>query len=277
VTESRSSLLFAEMVARPEAAVDLAEASLLIAGEEYPDLDPARYLGRLDELGAQVRERAGDARAETLVPALNRLLFEEEGFRGNTEDYYDPRNSFLNDVLDRRTGIPISLSTVYMEVARRAGLALEGVGLPGHFVVRVSAGATPLLVDPFHGGTLLTLEDCQRRLDRIYSGRLRLGPAMLAPCGRKAILARMLRNLKVIYVKADDYARALRTVEMLLSLDRADAEELRDRGLLHAALDCYAAAAADLEGYLALRPHCAEAAPLAARAGELRARAARVN
>jgi regulator of sirC expression with transglutaminase-like and TPR domain len=277
VTESPSSRRFREIVTRPDAEVDLAEAALLIAGEEYPDLDVGRYLARLDELGSVLRDRAPDAGAEAAVPALNRLLFEEQGFRGNTEDYYDPRNSFLNDVLDRRTGIPISLSTVYLEVARRGGLALEGVGLPGHFVVRVSAAAAPLLVDPFHGGAILTLEDCQRRLDRIYSGRVRLEPDMLAPCGRKTILARMLRNLKGIYVKAGDFSRALRAAQMLLSLDPGDGEELRDRGLLFAALDCYAAAAADLEGYLARRPRCAEAPQLAARAVELRARAARLN
>jgi regulator of sirC expression with transglutaminase-like and TPR domain len=277
VTESLSSLRFREMAARPDAAVDLAEASLLIAGEEYPDLDPGRYLARLDALGAALRVRAGDGDGAAIVPALNRLLFEEEGFHGNTEDYYDPRNSFINDVLDRRTGIPISLCTVYMEVARRAGLALEGVGLPGHFVVRVSADAAPLLVDPFNGGTVLTVEDCQKRLDRIYAGRLRLAPAMLAPCSRKAILGRMLRNLKGIYVKAGDYARALRIVEMLRSLEPDSADELRDRGVLYAALDCYAAAAADLESYLALRPRCAEAPQLTAKAAELRARAARLN
>ena len=275
--ESRTSLRFREMVARPDADVDLAEASLLIAGEEYPDLDPGRYLTRLDEMAAALGRRARDARAEEAVAALNRLLFEQEGFHGNTEDYYDPRNSFLNDVLDRRLGIPISLCTVYMEVARRAGLSVEGVGLPGHFVVRLSSAAAPVLVDPFHGGTVLTLEDCQRRLDRIYSGRLRLAPTMLAPCGRKSILSRMLRNLKGIYVKAGDYVRALRAVEMLRSLDPESANELRDRGVLYAALDCFAAAAADLEGYLALRPQCAEAPQLAAKAAELRARAARVN
>src|SRR5438445_11102873 len=160
------------MVARPEASVDLAEASLLIAGEEYPGLDPAPYLGRLDELGAHLRRRAGDAGADALVPELNRLLFEEEGFRGNTVDYYDPRNSFLNDVLDRRTGIPISLSTVYMAVGRRAGVPVQGVGLPGHFVVRVTTAGGEALVDPFHDGAVLTLEDCQERLDRIYGGKV---------------------------------------------------------------------------------------------------------
>jgi len=265
------------MAARPEADVDLAEASLLIAGAEYPDLDPAVYLARLDELASALRREAGDVSGEDAVPALNRLLFEREGFRGNTEDYYDPRNSFLNDVLDRRTGIPISLCTVYMEVARRAGLSVEGVGLPGHFVVRLASSPAPLLVDPFHAGAVITIEDCQRRLDRIYSGRLRLEPSMLAPCGRKAILSRMVRNLKGIYVKAGDYARALRAVEMLRILDPDSVDELRDRGALYAALDCYAAAASDLESYLALRPRCAEAPQLAANAADLRARAARVN
>jgi regulator of sirC expression with transglutaminase-like and TPR domain len=265
------------MVARPDAEVDLAEASLLIAGEEYPDLEPGRYLARLDEMAAALGRGAGDARTEEAVAALNRLLFEQEGFHGNTEDYYDPRNSFLNDVLDRRIGIPISLCTVYMEVGRRAGLSVEGVGLPGHFVVRLSSSPAPVLVDPFHGGAVLTLEDCQRRLDRIYAGRLRLAPNMLAACGRKSILSRMLRNLKGIYVKAGDYVRALRAVEMLRSLDPESVDELRDRGVLYAALDCFAAAAADLEGYLALRPQCAEAPQLAAKAAELRARAARLN
>lgn len=277
MTESRISLRFREMAARPEAEVDLAEASLIVAGEEYPDLDPVPYLARLDELGSALRRDAGGARAEDAVSALSRLLFEREGFRGNTEDYYDPRNSFLNDVLDRRTGIPISLCTVYMEVARRAGLSVEGVGLPGHFVVRLASPSAPLLVDPFHGGAVITREDCQRRLDRIYSGRLRLDPTMLAPCGRKSILSRMLRNLKGIYVKAGDYIRALRIVEMLRILEPDSLDELRDRGVLYAALDCYAAAADDIEGYLARKPRCAEAPQLAARAAELRARAARVN
>jgi regulator of sirC expression with transglutaminase-like and TPR domain len=265
------------MAARPDAAVDLAEAALLIAGGEYPELDVDRYVARLDGLGAVLRERAGGAGVEAAVAALNHLLFEEEGFRGNTECYYDPRNSFLNDVLDRRTGIPISLSTVYMEVARRAGFAAEGLGLPGHFIVRVDSPTAPLLVDPFHAGARLTVEDCQRRLDRIYSGRLRLEPKMLEPCARKAILARMLRNLKGIYEKAGDFLRALRTVDMLLSLDPESGEDVRDRGLLLAGLDCYAAAATELERYVALRPQSSDAPRLGARIAELRALAARVN
>src|SRR5258708_36521893 len=133
-------------------------------------------------MGSALRERLADEpRPERAVMALNRVLFQEEGFHGNAEEYYDPRNSYLNEVLDRRTGIPISLSTVYMEVARRAGLRVEGVGMPGHFIVRVVAGPRAILIDPFHAGTLLSEDDCQQRLHRIFAGRLNMEPSMLAP------------------------------------------------------------------------------------------------
>ena len=266
---------FNRLVAGPDASVDLAEASLLIAAEEYPGLDVPRYLERLDRMGRDVQARL--ERSPGVVEALNGYLFEEEGFRGNVEDYYDPRNSFLNEVIDRRTGIPITLSMIYMEVARRAGLGVFGVGLPGHFLVRAETAGRVVLVDPFHGGAVLSEADCQKRLDRVYDGRLRLEPGMLAPCPRKDILARMLRNLKAIYVKKDDYARALRTIDLLLSLDPRSGEDLRDRGLLHAAFDCYGLAAADLEAYLALAPAAPEAFALSVKITELRSLAARLN
>jgi regulator of sirC expression with transglutaminase-like and TPR domain len=264
------------LVAGLDAAVDLAEASLVIASGEYPGLDVARYLQRLDEMGRAARGRLSRG-AGTSIERLNAYLFEEAGFRGNQDDYYDPRNSFLNDVIDRRTGIPITLSVVYMEVARRAGLEVFGVGLPGHFLVRAEGRGGPVLVDPFHGGALLSESDCQKRLDRVFEGRVRLEPAMLAPCARKGILARMLGNLKAIYVKADDYARALRTMDLLLALDPDSAEERRDRGLLHAAFDCYSLAAADLEAYLALAPTAPEAKALRVKINEMRSLAARLN
>jgi regulator of sirC expression with transglutaminase-like and TPR domain len=262
-----------ELLRRPEPAVDLGRASLLIACEEYPDLDLSHYLTRLDELARAARSRMEDQRPVALVTAVSRLLFEQEGFHGNTDDYYDPRNSFLNDVLDRRLGIPITLSALYMEVGRRAGVEVEGVSLPGHFVVR----AAGLLVDPFHGGTVLTEADCQERLDRIYGGRVKLRPEMLAPCTAQDMLARMLRNLKGIYVKAEDYPRALRVVELLLGANPDALEDLRDRGLLHAALDCYGLAARDLELYLERAPGAPEAAQLTERIAELRRKAARLN
>ena len=276
--ESRSRRQFAEMLARPDESVDLAEAALLIACAEYPSLDVAHYLTRLGRLAASVRNglRRGAA-APDVVAALNHCLFEEQGFRGNEQDYYDPRNSFLNEVLDRRTGIPITLSTVYMEVARRAGFHAVGIGLPGHFIVRVAAGGADLLVDPYHAGTRLSEEDCQERLDRIYAGRLKVNAAMLAPCGRKSMLARMLRNLKAIYLKAADHERALKVVDLLLSVNPHSGEELRDRGLLYAAMDCYGLAARDLQAYVALFPGAAESVDLRQKAAEFRARAARVH
>ena len=265
---------FADIMAGPDGDVDLAQAALLIACEEYPGLDVARYLRRVDGLARGVAARLeDDPGPRAAVRALNGLLFDEEGFRGNLDDYYDPRNSYLNDVLDRRTGIPITLSTLYIEVGRRAGLAVDGIGLPGHFVVRV--GGT--LVDPFHGGAVLTEGDCQKRLDRIYGGRVRLDDTMLAACGRKTILARMLGNLKAIYTKAGDFLRALNVVELLLRVDPESLEEMRDRGMLHASLDCYALAAGELEQYLEKAGSAPGDAEVRRKAAEMRALAARVN
>ncbi len=275
--EPQSRRLFAEIVARPDLSVDLGRAALLVACEEYPELDIDRYVERLDALAASVVSSVTDRHPERILAALHRRLFEQEGFRGNQGDYYDPRNSFLNDVLDRRTGIPITLSAVYLEVARRAGLRAFGVGLPGHFVVRVALPQRDVLVDPFHDGAFLTEGDCQARVDRVFAGTLRLDASMLAPCGPKQILARLLRNLKAIYVETDDHARALAVVDLLLRIDPRSGDELRDRGLLHASLDCYARAAEDLEAYLALVPGAPDATDLLRRAVDMRQRAARLN
>ena len=258
--------------------MNLAEAALLVAAEEYADLDVRAYLVRLDEMGVALRQRLEEEpRPERAIMALNRYLFQEQGFRGNTEQYYDARNSYLNDVIDRKTGIPITLSTVYMEVARRAGLDVEGVGLPGHFVVRVQMPARALLVDPFHGGSLLTERDCQERLDRIFDGKVKLEPKMLRPCRRKDMLERILRNLKAIYLRDQDKDRALRVVDLLVRIQPGSAEDLRDRGVLYAALDCYGLAARDLESYLALAPLARDAVDLAARVAQLKQQAARLN
>ena len=267
-----------ELLRRPDPEVDLAEAALLVAAQEYEELDVRAYLVRLDEMGRALRMRLEDEhRPERAVMALNHYLFQELGFRGNTEQYYDARNSYLNEVLDRRTGIPITLSVVYIEVARRAGLDVEGVGLPGHFVVRVQTAARGLLVDPFHGGMLLTEKDCQQRLDRIFSGKVKLEPKMLRPCGRKDMIERVLRNLKAIHLRDEDSARALRVVDLLVQVQPASAEDLRDRGVLYAALDCYGLAAHDLECYLALTPRAKDAEELAARVAELKFKASRLN
>jgi regulator of sirC expression with transglutaminase-like and TPR domain len=266
------------LLTRPDREVNLGEAALLIASEEYPGLDVRRYLVRLDEMGCALRQRLDEEpRPERAVMALNRYLFREQGFRGNTEEYYDPRNSYLNEVIDRRTGIPITLSTVYMEVARRAGLDVEGVGLPGHFVVRIQTPAHPLLVDPFHAGMMLTEKDCQDRLDRIFGGKVKIEPKMLRPCRHRDMLERMLRNLKAVYIRDQDVQRALRVVDLLVRIQPGNAEDLRDRGVLYAALDCYGLAARDLESYLALAPKAPDAKELKARVAQLRHKAARLN
>jgi regulator of sirC expression with transglutaminase-like and TPR domain len=266
------------MLSREDGAVDLAEAALLIARQEYPALDVPRYLTRLDEMGAELRERLlQEPRPERAVMALNRYLFQEQGFHGNTEEYYDPRNSYLNDVLDRKTGIPITLSTVYIEVAARAGIEVEGVGLPGHFIVRVQTPLRGFLIDPFHCGALLSERECQDRLDRIFGGRVKMEARHLARCGRKAMLERMLQNLKAIYVKQGDLQRALRAVELLLTVEPENANEIRDRGTIYAALDCYALAARDLETYLARNPRAPQAEELKAKVAVLRHKAALVN
>jgi regulator of sirC expression with transglutaminase-like and TPR domain len=276
VRESLHRRQLVEMIGRPEDEVDLARASLLVACEEYPGLEVDRYLERLDAMALGLRGVPG-ASPEAVIAELNRVLFQEQGFRGNTREYYDPRNSFLNDVLDRRTGIPITLSTVYIAVGRRAGVGVHGIGLPGHFVVRVSTPGGVALVDPFNGGAVLTPGDCQQRLDRIYGGRVKLAPEMLAPCPPRAMLSRTVRNLKAIYVKDGDHERALRAAELLVLLNPGSAEDVRDRGLALAALECYALAAQDLEAYVAAVPHAPEASQIRIRIAEMRHKAARLN
>jgi regulator of sirC expression with transglutaminase-like and TPR domain len=276
--ESGSRQRFALLANHADEDVGLAEAALLIACEEYPALEVKRYLGQLDLMGATLASRLPRDRApEAAVLALNEYLFQEQGFRGNTDAYYDPRNSFLNDVLDRRIGIPISLSAVYMEVARRAGIEAFGVGLPGHFVVRLAGAGHTLLVDPFHGGAVLTEDDCQRRLDRIFGGRVRMEPRMLDALAPRAILERMLRNLKAIYAKEEDHPRTLSVLELLLLLVPGSLADLRDRGLAYASLDCYALAARDLTDFLARCPPKERTAELVSTLETQKRRAARVN
>jgi len=270
--------LFAEMVSRPEPAIDLAEAAFLIAKEEYPDLDIPHYLSRLDAMAADVRGRSkGGEHPLRLLTDLGDYLFREQGFQGNIENYYDPRNSFLNEVLDRRTGIPITLSTIYMEVGRRLGVRLHGVGMPGHFLVKYVGPDQEIIVDPFHGGAIVSPADCQRILDRIHGGRVAFEPRFLNPIGTRQILTRMLSNLKAIHFNQRAYARALSVVERLLMLDPRAANEIRDRGLLCCQLRRYPEAVADLEQYLRLVPGAEDAETVRDHLRSIRQRAASMN
>ncbi|HSJ06513.1 MAG TPA: transglutaminase-like domain-containing protein [Longimicrobiales bacterium] len=246
---------FAAMVARPDDEVDLAAATLLIAAEEYPQLVPEAYVRRLDELAERVRDRQWDATAPVVIlQDLNRVLFEEEGFRGNSDNYYDPRNSFLNDVLDRRLGIPITLSVIYLEVGWRLGLPLQGVNFPGHFLVRYDGEALKLLVDPFQGGLLRFEDEAQGLLDHVYGGAVPLQQDYLRKAGPKDILVRMLENLKGNYLNARDDARALTALERILLVRPDSADHVRDSGIVLTRLGREADAAAALERYLELVP-----------------------
>ena len=256
---------FARLVARRESAVDLAEAALLIAEDAYPEIDIDGYLRQLDELAEPLRTRwhAYDP-LPRLVDTLNGHLFGDLGFRGNREDYYDPRNSYLNEVLDRRVGIPITLSVVYMEVARRLGLTVAGIGLPGHFIVEASRDGTSLLLDPFNGGGILTSEDCEQLVQEAYGAAVPFSEEQLAPVRKRQILTRMLNNLKRTYLGTDDPGAAWPVVEKMVLLNPESAVDRRDRGLVAYRLNNFAQARQDLRYYLEHRPDAADRAAVRA-------------
>ena len=229
--------LFAQEARQPERDLDLARAALLIAKEQYPGLAVDQYLARLDQLAEDVKDRLADETAPLVVlEELTRSLFERHGFRGNKEAYYDPRNSFLNDVLDRRLGIPLTLGIVMLEVGWRLRLPLEGVNFPHHFLVRFHGAAMDLLIDPFENGRARYEDQAQELLDRVYGGKVQLRESFLRKSTKRDILARMLNNLKGVYLNAGDFARALSAVERMLILRPEGAEEHRARGVLLARL-----------------------------------------
>jgi len=261
-----------------EPVLRLDEAALAIAAEEYPALDAPACLARLDALAEQVRQRTvGARRISSTVKALREVLFEEEGFKGNEKSYYDPRNSYLNEVLDRRLGIPISLSLLFMEVARRVGLPLEGVGFPGHFLVKLRPELGPeIFIDPYNGGELLTPEECVARFKNVSHGR-EFDERFLHAVTPRQILGRMLHNLKRIYVEQGDDVRAFWVIDRLLLLHPDAMDEVRDRGLVEARLGLKPAAARDLEAYLAHAPGAADVGDVRELLASIRAHPALLN
>lgn len=257
--ESAQYQAFADAVAAPD--MDLARVSLTIALPEYPDLDIQEHLNRLDELASRVSEAAGaDNSAYRRLACVDYVLFKQERFEGNEDDYYDPENSLLNRVMARRRGIPITLSVLYMDVARRVGLDVEGVGFPGHFLVKAQCDGQEILVDPFHGGDILSHADLQGLLDKLYGGRLQVQPEYLSAVSARHIVQRMLNNLKLIYANRQDLRRCLRAVERLVILNPDDAEQVRERGLLRLRLRDGQGALIDLERFLELAPDSGSAA-----------------
>lgn len=258
--------------------IDLGRAALAIAHAEHPELDIESYVARLDHLAAAVRDRAGgEADSYRLIAAMNYTLFSVEGFRGNQDDYYDPKNSFLNEVMERKQGIPITLSVLYMEVARRVGLNLCGVGFPGHFLVKHVGKEEEIVIDPFHRGEVRSIEELEDMLDEIYRGRIAFQPEFLFPVSKKQILRRILNNLKAIYLRQGDFPKSLSVVERLLILEPNSAQEMRDRGLLYLKLECFPQALEDLESYLRLAPYADDAAEIREQTVSLKKRVTQIH
>ena len=259
----------------------LAEACLLIAQDAYPDLDVVHCLSRIDALAATVKRRLpSDAFAEQKVVVLNRYLFNELGFSGNARDYYDPRNSYLNQVLERRIGVPITLSILYMEIGQRLGLRLQGVSFPGHFLVKLRVTGGQLVIDPFCGGETQSESDLRARLALVLPQReadtLPL-PRFLQAATSRQILARVLRNLKGIYLQSGKAQNTLEVMQRMVMVAPHAAEEVRDRGLAYYKLDCFRAALADLQDYLERRPDAADADEIRDKAAVLRLLCSRLN
>jgi regulator of sirC expression with transglutaminase-like and TPR domain len=258
----RRDLVDALTAASNMPGTSLAQAALVIARIEYPRLDTGPYLSRLDEMGDTAKRRidervreSGDGSVLARVATLNSYLFDEEKFVGNREKYEDPRNSCLNEVLERRTGIPITLSLLYIEVARRAGIQVDGVNFPGHFLVRcpeAGSAAAGIIIDPFHGGALLSEHDCRLLLQRHVGSEVAFDTSLLDPATRPQIIVRMLLNLKRIYVHMRSFPQAREVTEMLLALSPSALSELRDRGLLAYHLNDLSGALRDLQTYLKL-------------------------
>lgn len=248
----------------PIADVDLARGALLIAAEAYPDLIIEDWMARLDELGRRFAERVPEGAGwSTQLSILNRFLFREEGFTGSDAEVFDPRDSYLNEVLVRKTGIPITLSLVFMEVGRRAGMDIQGVSFPGHFLVKMEVPGGEVVMDPYNGGIPLTVEQLESRLRDVYLDQP-FPPLedVLVTADNKAILARVLRNLKTWYLHESDWMRALSALDRMLLLEPDSLEELRERGEVYWQLECFRAAYADLERYLKLAPDAEEALEL---------------
>lgn len=258
----------------------LAETALLVAHTAYRDLDVSACLDGVSVLAEQLRTRlAPEATVQEKLGELNQLLYGDLQFGPDTDNYYDPRNSFLNDVIARRRGIPITLSVLYIELGRSVGLELDGVAFPGHFLVRCDVDGGMVIIDAYHHGRSLSLDDLRERLQQSQRPPLpdeRLLP-LLAPARPRDIVLRMLRNLKGIYLEQRRHGEALTVVDWLVTLDPESAPDLRDRGLVYEALECFRAALSDYEAYMRRGPDAEDADRIRARVVEMRAAVARLN
>jgi regulator of sirC expression with transglutaminase-like and TPR domain len=262
-----------EIIEGPEADIPLTEAALLVASHRYPDLDVRHYLDVIGELGSALAARVdSDLGPADRVVALNHYLFDELGFKPNAGDYYDPRNSYLNQVVDRRTGIPITLSLVYMAVGTHVGLTFNGVCFPGHFLVKCALPDGMIVLDPFSKGQSLGISDLQNRLRETRGGEVSraIVASLLNAASKREILLRMLRNLKAIYLRCNELDNAIAIMNWIVVADPGHATEIRDRGLIYQELECFRAAVSDFERYLELDPDSSDSDGIRSRVIELR-------
>ncbi len=262
----------------PEQQIDLGAAALIVARLEYPDLDVARYAAKLDHLSASAAERLTvGAPPLRLIQALNAFLFDEEGFQGDSADYYDTRNSCLNEVMDRRRGIPITLSVVYLEIARRLSLPFFGVGLPGHFVVKYDDGDQVHFVDPFGGETIAGRDGCRKLVAAALNSRRNLRDADFAAVEKRYVIERMLNNLRGIHLHSCQYRKAIGVLDLMITLSADAADRFKERGMLYYQMRDFPRARQDLEHYLSLRPDAADAQEVKKQISGLRTLLAMMN
>lgn len=246
---------FYQEVRQPDAQINLEKAALYIAQEEYPNLDVDEYLNALDTMADDIREQLPiESYPLKILKTINHYLYEDLGFVGNTEDYYDPGNSFLNDVIDRRTGIPITLSLVYLAIAQRLDFPMVGIGMPGHFLIRPIQEDMDIFVDAFGQGEILFPQDCQDRLNQMAGQTVEMQPQFLSAVTPQQFLARMLTNLKATYLDRGDMEKVLAAIERILLLFPNAPFELRDRGILYFRMNRWVEARQDLEAYLEALP-----------------------
>ncbi len=254
---------FTQAVRRTDADIDLFSACLYIAGEEYPELDHQNYFDKLDRLAATALSRLpSQPGTYDQLDGIRSVLFDAAELRGNSGNYYDPRNSYVNEVLDRKLGIPITLAVIYLEVARRIGLEMRGIGMPGHFLLSVGSGEEEIFVDPYHRGGLLSRKEC---LSLAMRGRTSAEPApsalsrrLLPSCGNRSTLRRLLTNLKLTHAKRRDYRRALASAERIQLLDPKNWRNLSDLARLQAEVGEYTRAVESLSEFLDRAPEGAD-------------------
>ncbi len=267
---------FARLISRPEEDLDLARAALLVAGEEYPGLNIPEHLGRLDGFAEVVRQRAPDRlQPEELAKLLGQYLFQEQGFQGNTADYYNPDNSYFNRVLDTHTGIPITLSLLFIEVARRVGLRCRGVGMPGHFLVGLED--SEFYFDPFNGGAALTAGDCRRLAESLFGPRMAWRDNYLTPCTKYEFLFRLLNNLKVVYERTGEFDRATGVIQRMIMVNSEATALYKDLAEVQYQQQQYRAALRSLESYRQKTPNAPDAAQVESWIESIRATLNRLN